>query len=228
MPDSSSIFQRLKSPWQLLRSNSLGLKIRYQPAFWLIFAVFSINILCFTVGIFRFFQVGMNIKNPTCWIFSLLFGVLVVIWTLRQVYQYMMMELFKTVYTSITQLIQEVSAKLVQGAEELFLQKSNLSAEQLEKALQLPQLLQTQYAQLPNFLGNIIIFLLSNLPFVDLLLDLREQIINDKTAATLQFQSKINQLSTRFLANNNTLLPIHYAVIVLFWVDVIVLFVLIK
>jgi hypothetical protein len=63
---------------------------------------------------------------------------------------------------------------------------------------------------------------------VDLLLDLREQIINDKTAATLQFQSKINQLSTRFLANNNTLLPIHYAVIVLFWVDVIVLFVLIK
>jgi hypothetical protein len=77
-----------------------------------------------------------------------------VIWTLRQVYQYMMMELFKTVYTSITQLIQEVSAKLVQGAEELFLQKSNLSAEQLEKALQLSSIIANAICSTTQFFGK--------------------------------------------------------------------------
>lgn len=226
MSDSFSLFQRLKSPWQLLRSNSLGLKIHYQPAFWLIFSVFSINILCFAVGIFRFFQVGISISNLTYWIFALLSGVLVIIYTFRQVYQYLIVELLKAVYTSITQLIQEVSANLVLRAEQLFLQRTNLSAEQLEKSLQLPQLLQTQYSQLPAFLQNIIVFLLSNLPFVGLLLDLKEQIITDKAAATLQFQSKINQLSARFLVRSNALLSIYYALIVLFLIDALVLFVL--
>ena len=109
--------------------------------------------------------------------------------------------------------------------EKLFQGKVDLSDNQLTKALDFGKMVNSKYQKIPKFLRKGIILILNRIPFVGMIVDLKEDILKgNKVEASSKLYNKMDVfISDSIFGNNNTklvwwLLPLN----------IIILFILIK
>ncbi len=129
------------------------------------------------------------------------------------------------IYENLSSFFHKISELIIDKVEVLFQGKIDLTDNQLTKALDFGKMVNSKYPKTPKFLRKGIILILNKIPFVGMLIDLKEEILKgNKIEASNKLYNKMDGfISNSIFGNNNTkwvwwLLP----------VNIIIIFVLIK
>ncbi|WP_375237874.1 hypothetical protein [Aurantibacter sp.] len=127
----------------------------------------------------------------------------------------------RVIYENLSSFFKKISELVIDKAEGLFQGKIDLSDNQLTKALDFGKIVNSKYQKTPAFLRKGIILILNKIPFVGMLIDLKEDIVKgNKIEASTKLYSKMDGfISGTIFGNNNTkwvwwLLPLNIIILI--------------
>jgi hypothetical protein len=149
----------------------------------------------------------------------------ITIYAAYRTYHYVIIDTLRVIYENLSSLFKKIAALIIDKVAGLFERKKEVSEDQLTKALDFKKMVNSKFQIVPNFLRKGIIRILYKIPFVGMILEVKDDIKKgNKAEASVKLYTKMDNFITEYIfGSNNT----NWV----WWVlpaNIIVLFVLIK
>jgi len=138
-------------------------------------------------------------------------------------YQYVIMDTIRVIYGGLEDTLKKIASYVVDKAE-ILMKNNKISDKNLTKALDLSIYVNTTYMRLPSFLRKQLIFILKKVPYIGMLVDLRENIIEgNKDDASLELYKRTNSFvyDNIFKSNNFNWAWVLYPINIVFALTII-------
>ncbi|GGG09615.1 hypothetical protein GCM10011344_07770 [Dokdonia pacifica] len=223
--NNNKLLNLLNHPWRLIKEGGkLGVNGIKRFITVLFLFAFS-NTILFFYAISRLFSTDFEFMKLLFVLLVLIIGLAITIYSTYRTYQYVVIDTIRVIYENLSSFFHKISELIIDKVEVLFQGKIDLTDNQLTKALDFGKMVNSKYPKTPKFLRKGIILILNKIPFVGMLIDLKEEILKgNKIEASNKLYNKMDGfISNSIFGNNNTkwvwwLLP----------VNIIIIFVLIK
>lgn len=218
---ANKLFKLLENnSWKLLvEGGKLGVK-GVKRFFTIVLLFVFTNLILFTYAISRVYITGIDTNKVLFVLLTLGIGLGVTIYAWYQTYQFVIIETIRAVYDHLSVYFKKISDHIIDRVEPLFLGKAEVSNNQISKALDFGNLINSKFKKIPKLLRRGIIYILNQVPLVDIIIDLREDIQNgDKEEASSKLFEEINEFITDIIFGDNDtqwvwwLLPLNIAVV---------------
>lgn len=208
------------NPWPLIREGG-KLGVNGVKRFFTIVFLFSItNTLLFFYAIAQLVSNGFALGKVFFLLLVLLVGVGFTIYAAYRTYEYVVIDTMRVIYENLTSFFQKICLTIVEKAASLIKSKTNLTDDQLTKALDFGKMVNEKYKKTPKFLRKGAILLLKRIPLVSMLIALKNAITSEnKLEASQKLYNKIDGfISDNILGNNHTrwvcwLLPLNIVIL---------------
>ena len=219
---NNKLIQLLNHPWRLIKEGG-KLGVNGVKRLFTVLLLFSIsNTILFFYSINRLFSTGFEFSKLLVVLLVLIIGVGLTIFSAYRTYQYIVIDTLRVIYENLSSFFQRISELIIDKVESVFQGKADLSNNQLTKALDFGKMVNSKYQKLPKFLRKGIILILNRIPFVGMLIDLKEDILNGhKAEASTKLYNKMQGfIVDSIFGNNNTrwvwwLLPLNIIILLL-------------
>ena len=221
--NNSKLLELLDRPWRLIKEGGkLGVK-GVKRFFTILFLFAFSNTILFLYAVVRLFSTDFQFVKVFYILLVLLIGLALTIYASYRTYQYVIIDTIRVVYENLSSFFHKISELIIDRVEGLFQGKVDLTNNQLTKALDFGKLVNSKFQRTPKFLRKGIILILNKIPFVGMLMDLKEEIMKgNKIEASAKLYHKMDGfISDSIFSNNNTrwvwwLLPLNILVSFLF------------
>jgi hypothetical protein len=147
-----------------------------------------------------------------------LLGVGATAYAAYRAYQYAFIDVVRVIYEIMSGFFQNICAIIIDKVWAIFQDKTKLNNKQLEKAINIGEIVNEQYKKMPRLLKRGITLVLSKVPVVGTLMTLRNELVEGgKEKASHKLFEKMDGLIGDFFQANNTrwvwwLLPLNIVV----------------
>jgi hypothetical protein len=191
--------------------------------FFSVLFLFSLsNTVLFLFAIVRAFSTDFAFSKLLYLFLVLVIGICFTIYAAYRTYQYVVIDTMRVVYGDLAPYFQKVSEHLVDKVAGTIQGKVGLSDEQLTKAMDLGNLINSKFTGTPRFLRKGIVLILKRIPIAGMLLDLKEELsMGNKQAVSAKLYTQVDSfISGSIFGKNNTnwvwwLLPVNVLVLLL-------------
>lgn len=221
----NKLSQLLDSPWKLiLQGGKNGVK-GVRRFFTVVFLFMISNTILFFYAIKRLFTVDFEFNKLLFVFLVLILGLGVTIYAGYRVYNYVIIDTIRVIYENLRSFFMRVCSLIIDKSANLLSGKEKITDAELAKKLDVAKMINSEFKKIPKFLRKGIIMILNKIPFLGMLIDLKQDIENgNKTQATAKLHNKIDTfISENIFGNNNT-----KWVLLLLPANIIILFILIK
>ena len=214
--EESQFLELLSHPWKLIKGGG-KLGIKGVKHFLTVFFLFTtVNTILFCYAINRLFVVDFTVNKIPFVLLVLALGLLVIIYAVRQAYQYIIIDTIRVIYENLSSLFHKIAEYIIDTVENLFGVDVDLDEKKLVTALDFGVLIANSYDKIPKFLIKGIVAILDKVPFVGMLLDLQEDLMKgNKFDASKKLYNKMDGfIGETIFEDNNTnwiwcLLPLN-------------------
>ena len=218
---NNKLLELLNHPWKLIKEGG-KFGVNGVKRFFTILFLFSIsNTILFFYSISKLFSTDFEFSKIFYAFLVLVIGLGITIYASYRTYQYVIIDTMRVIYENLSSFFKKISELIIDKSEGLFQGKADLSDNQLTKALDFGKIVNSKYQKTPAFLRKGIILILNKIPFVGMLIDLKEDIVKgNKIEASTKLYSKMDGfISGTIFGNNNTnwvwwLLPINILILI--------------
>jgi len=220
--NNNKLLQLLNHPWRLIKEGG-KLGVNGVKRFFTVLFLFSIsNTILFFYSISRLFSTDFEFSKIFFVFLVLIIGLGITIYSSYRTYQYVIIDTIRVIYENLSSFFKKISELIIDKSEGLFQSKVDLSDNELKKALDFGKIVNSKYQKIPKFLRKGIILILNKIPFVGMLIDLKEEISkgNKLEASTKLYNKMDGFISESIFGNNNTkwvwwLLPINILILII-------------
>jgi hypothetical protein len=223
--ENNKLFQLLQTPLSLLKEGG-NLGITGVKRFFTVLFLFAIsNTILFFYSVIRLFSTSFEFSKIGYVFLIFILGVGITIYAAYRTYHYVIIDTLRVIYENLSSLFKKIAALIIDKVAGLFERKKEVSEDQLTKALDFKKMVNSKFQIVPNFLRKGIIRILYKIPFVGMILEVKDDIKKgNKAEASVKLYTKMDNFITEYIfGSNNT----NWV----WWVlpaNIIVLFVLIK
>jgi hypothetical protein len=215
---ANKLSELMDHPWQLItQGGKLG--VTGIKRFILIFILFSfVNSVLFIYGLVQFITTGASPNKLVILLVLALLGVGATAYAAYRAYQYAFIDVVRVIYENMSGFFQKICAIIIDKVWAIFQDKTKLNNKQLEKAINIGEIVNEQYKKMPRLLKRGITLVLSKVPVVGTLMTLRNELVEGgKEKASHKLFEKMDGLIGDFFQANNTrwvwwLLPLNIVV----------------
>ena len=218
--NNNKLIQLLDQPWRLIKEGG-KLGVNGVKRFFTVLFLFSItNTILFFYAISRLFLANFESGKIGFVFLVLIIGIGVTIYSAYRTYQYVVIDTIRVIYENLSSFFKKISELVIDKVEGSLKGKVNLTDNQLNKALDVGKMVNSKFQKTPKFLRKGIILILKKIPFVGMIVDVKEDILNgNKIEASTKLYNKMDGfISDSIFGNNNTkwvwwLLPLNIIVL---------------
>ncbi|WGH76260.1 hypothetical protein P8625_03590 [Tenacibaculum tangerinum] len=218
---NNQLLELLNYPWRLIKEGG-KLGVNGVKRFFTILFLFAFsNTVLFFYAISRLLSTDFEFIKILFVLLVLVLGLGITIYSAYRTYQYVIIDTMRVIYENLSSFFHKISELIIDKAENLFQNKVDLTDNQLTKALDFGKMVNSKYQKTPKFLRKGIIMILNKIPFVGMLIDLKEDISqgNKVEASTKLYDKMDGFISGTIFGNNNTkwvwwLLPLNIIIII--------------
>lgn len=221
---ANKLMELIDYPWQLItQGGKLG--VTGIKRFIQVVILFSlVNSLLFVYGFVRIISTGVGTEKFIVLLVVALLGIGTTAYVAYRAYQYAAIDVMRVVYENMSGLFQKICAIIIDKVWAIFQDKTKLNNKQLEKAINIGEIVNEQYKKMPRLLKRGITLVLSKVPVVGTLMTLRNELVEGgkEKASHKLFEKMDGFIGTFFKANN-----IHWV----WWLlplNIVVMYVVIK
>ncbi|NHN25996.1 hypothetical protein FIA58_009950 [Flavobacterium jejuense] len=203
---NNKLLELLNKPWRLIKEGG-KLGVNGVKRFLTVLFLFALsNTILFFYAISRLLSTDFEFTKIVIILLVLLIGLGITIYSAYRTYQYVIIDTMRVIYENLSSFFQKISELIIDKVENLFQGKVNLTDNQLKNALDFGKMVNSKYQKTPKFLRKGIILILNKIPFVGMLIDLKEDISkNNKLEASTKLYNKMDRfISDSIFGNNNT------------------------
>lgn len=219
--NNNRLLELLNHPWRLIKEGG-KLGVNGVKRFFTVLFLFAFsNTLLFFYAVSRLFSADFEFVKILFVLLVLIIGLGITIYSAYRTYQYVIIDTMRVIYENLSSFFHKISQLIIDKAENLFQGKVDLTDNQLTKALDFSKMVNSKYQKTPKFLRKGIIFILNKIPFVGILIDLKEDILRgNKIEASTKLYNKIDGfISDSIFGSNNTkwvwwLLPLNIIILI--------------
>lgn len=220
--NNSKLLTLLDHPWRLIKEGG-KLGVNGVKRFFTVLFLFAIsNTILFFYALKKLFATNFEFSKLGFVFIVLILGLGITIYSAYRTNQYVIIDTIRVIYENLSSLFKKISELIIDKAEGLLQGKVDLTDNQLTKALDFGNIVNSKFQKTPKFLRKGIILILNKIPFVGMLLDLKEEISQgNKQEASAQLYGKMDDfISNTIFGNNNTkwvlwLLPLNILILFL-------------
>ena len=221
--NNNKLLKLLNHPWRLIKEGG-KLGVNGVKRFTTVLFLFAFsNTILFFYSISRLFSTDFEFIKILFVLLVLIIGLGVTIYSVYRTYQYVIIDTMRVIYENLSSFFHKISELIIDKVENLFQGKVDLTDSQLTKALDFGKMVNSKYQKTPKFLRKGIILILSKIPFVGMLIDLKQEILQgNKAEASAKLYNKMDGfISDNIFGNNNTkwvwwLLPLNIVILFVF------------
>jgi hypothetical protein len=174
------ILALLNQPWLLLKKGG-ALGINGVKLFFRVLMFFSIsNIILFNYATIRLFSTDFTFIKILVVLLVLLIGIVATVYSAYKTYQFVIIDTLRVIYESQVSFFQKISELVIDKVETALKGKVNLSANQLQNTLDFVKIIDSKFQNTPKVLKKGALLVLNRIPFVDMIIDLKESIQKGK------------------------------------------------
>ena len=221
--NNNRLLELLNHPWRLIKEGG-KLGVNGVKRFFTVLFLFAFsNTILFFYSISRLFSTNFEFLKIVFVLLVLIIGLGVTIYSAYRTYQYVIIDTMRVIYENLSSFFHKISELIIDKVENLFQGKVDLTDNQLTKALDFGKMVNSKYQKTPKFLRKGIILILNRIPFVGMLIDLKQEISQgNKVEASTKLYNKMDGfISDSIFGNNNTkwvwwLLPLNVIILFIF------------
>ena len=218
--DTNAVLEILNRPWKLIKEGG-KLGINGIKHFFIVFFLFTtVNIILFVYALNRLFIVDFELSKIPYVVLIFVLGLLTTLYALRRAYQYILIDTIRVIYENLSSLFHKITDYIIDKVEDTFDVEVDLSESKLTKALDFGIVINSTYDKIPKFLRKGIIRVLNKVPFVGMLIDLKEDLMKgNKVEASMKLYDKMDGfIGETIFEDNNTkwiwwLLPLNILIL---------------
>ena len=204
--NAQQLLSLLDSPWQLVK-NGGKYGVSSVKRFFIVLFLFGVcNTLLFFYAVVRLFSSGFTFGKLLFVFLVLIIGIAVTVWASYRTYQYIVVDTIRVIYENLSSLFKKLTDLLVDKAEGVFDGNVNLSNQEFSKVIDVKETVYQTYDILPGFLKKGVVLILTKIPIVELLTELKGDITSgNKTTASSKLYNKLDGFITESIFGNNNI-----------------------
>ncbi len=220
---NNKLLKLLNHPWRLIKEGG-KLGVNGVKRFSTVLFLFGgANTILFIYSLSRLFASEFEFSKLLMVLLVLIVGLGITLFSAYRTYQYVLIDTLRVIYENLSSFFQKVSESVIDKVEDKFKGKVDLTDNQLTKAMDFGKMVNTKYRRTPKFLRRSIVMVLNKIPFVGMLLDVKDDIAQgNKVQASAKLYNKMDGfISNTIFGSNNTrwvwwLLPLNIIGMVIF------------
>ena len=200
-----TISKLFKNPiWLLKEGSKHGIK-SIKKLFLIAFLFGAVNTILFIFSIYRTLITSFTYEKSLVLLFILCASIGITFYAIFKAYWYVVFDILKIFYNQTKPLLKKASIVLIDKSEHLLNNSAN--KKELSKSIHIKKNLKNTFQKIPKLLSHSIIYLLLQVPIIEMLLDVRELLTDhNKTKASNELFNKIDQfIIESIFEGNNTL-----------------------
>uniref|UniRef100_UPI0040494C31 hypothetical protein n=1 Tax=Flavobacterium sp. TaxID=239 RepID=UPI0040494C31 len=202
---NSKLLRLLNHPWRLIKEGG-KIGINGVKLFFTVLFLFSFsNFFLFIYAIIRLFATEFAFSKLLYLLLVFIIGLGFTIFAIFQTYQQIIINTISVIYISLKPFFKRISEHIIDKSAILFKGNAELTKKNVNKVLDFGTLINSKYRKLPSIIRNGMILILSAIPWVGMLTDVREEVAQgDKKGASSKLYKKMNGyiVETIFRDNN--------------------------
>jgi len=171
----------LHSPWKLIKKGGKAGFKGVKRLITIVFVFGATNAVLFFYTLKKIFEVGFEFGNLKYLFLVVLVNIGATIFAGYQAYQFVVVDALGIVYKNSSSFFQRISRSIADKAGGIFQGDKNISSKNLSKSLDVGSFLKAKYDKLPKILVWGINLALSRVPFMDVIMDLKDDIVNESS-----------------------------------------------
>jgi hypothetical protein len=219
--NNNRLLELLNHPWRLIKEGGKLGANGVKRFFTVLFLFAFSNTVLFFYAVSRLFSTDFEFIKILFVLLVLIIGLGITIYSAYRTYQYVIIDTMRVIYENLSSFFHKISELIIDKVENLFQGKVDLTDNQLTKAMDFGKMVNSKYQKTPKFLRKGIIMVLNKIPFVGMLIDLKEEILQgNKVEASTKLYNKMDVfISDSIFGNNNTkwvwwLLPLNIIILI--------------
>ncbi|MCB9245855.1 MAG: hypothetical protein H6606_05440 [Flavobacteriales bacterium] len=220
--NNSKLFALLDHPRRLLKEGRKQGVHGVKRFFSVLFLFGITNTLLLFYSIIRLISLPFEFNKLLFVLLILIIGLGFTFISAYRTYQYVVLDTMRVIYGNLSSFFYRISELLIDKAENVFKGKADLTDSQITKVLDLGNLLNARFQRMPRFMREGITMILDRIPFVGMLMDLKEDVLNgNKSEASAKLYGKMDHfISNSIFGKNNTrwvwwLLPLNVLILLI-------------
>lgn len=190
---NSKLLRLLNHPWRLIKEGG-KIGINGAKLFFTVLLLFSFsNFFLFIYAIIRLFATEFAFSKLLYLLLILIIGLGFTIFAIFQTYQQIIISTISVIYISLKPFFKKISEHIIDKSAILFQGKTDLTKKNVNKVMDFGTLINSKYQKLPSIIRNGMILILTMIPWVGMLSDVREEVVEgDKKGASAKLYQKMN------------------------------------